>query len=38
MTTETYETLYKTYVKKFYQMSNKKEYIKQIIKMISFKY
>ena len=38
MTTETYETLHKTYVKKPYQMSNKKEYMKQIIKMVSFKY
>ena len=34
MTTETYETLHKTYVKNPYRMSNKKEYIKQIINMV----
>ena len=34
MTTETYETLHKTYVKNPYRMSNKKEYMKQIINTV----
>ena len=38
MTTETYETLNKDYVKIPYCMSNKKDYMKQIINTVSFKY
>ena len=34
MSTETYETLHKTYVKNLYRMSNKKEYMKQIINTV----
>ena len=34
MTTETYETLHKTYVKNPYHMSNKKDFMKQIIKTV----
>jgi hypothetical protein len=34
MTTETYETLHKTYVKNPYRMSNKKDFMKQIIKTV----
>ena len=34
MSTETYETLHKTYVKNPYRMSNKKEYMKQIINTV----
>ncbi len=35
MTTETYETLHKNYVKKPYRMSNKKDFMKQIVKTVS---
>ena len=38
MTTETYETLHKSYVKNPYRMSNKKDYMKQILNTIHFKY
>ena len=38
MTTETYETLHKDYVKIPYRMSNKKDYMKQIINTVSFIY
>jgi len=38
MTTETYETLHKYYVKNPYRMSNKKNYMKQILKTVSFNY
>ena len=38
ITTETYETLHKDYVKIPYRMSNKKDYMKQIINTVSFKY
>ena len=38
MTTETYETLYKDYVKIPYQISNKKDYIKQILNAVHFNY
>jgi hypothetical protein len=34
MTTETYESLHKNYVKEPYRMSNKKDYMKQILKMV----
>ena len=34
ITMETYETLHKTYVKNPYRMSNKKEYMKQIINTV----
>jgi hypothetical protein len=36
MTTETYETLHKDYVKIPYRMSNKKDYMKQILKTVSY--
>ena len=35
MTTETYETLHKSYVKGPYRMSNKKGYMKQILRTVS---
>ena len=38
MTTETYETLHKDYVKIPYRMSNKKDYMKQILNAVRFKY
>ena len=34
MTTETYESLHKNYVKEPYRMSNKKDYMKQILKTV----
>ena len=34
MTTETYETLHKDYVKIPYRMSNKKDYMKQILNAV----
>ena len=34
MMTETYETLHKTYVKNPYRMSNKKDFMKQIVKIV----
>jgi len=37
MTTETYETLHKDYVKIPYRMSNKKDYMKQILNAVRFK-
>jgi hypothetical protein len=38
MTTETYETLHKNYVKKPYRMSNKKDYMSQIVKTVCFNF
>ena len=38
MTAETYETLHKSYVKNPYRMSNKKDYMKQILKTVSRNY
>ena len=38
MTTETYKTLHKTYVKIPYRMSNKRDYMKQIIRTVSYRY
>jgi hypothetical protein len=38
MTTEPYETLHKDYVKIPYRMSNKKDYMKQILNAVRFKY
>ena len=35
LTTETYETLHKDYVKKPYQRTNKKEYMSQIVRTVS---
>jgi len=37
MTTETYETLHKDYVKIPYRMSNKKDYMKQILNAVRIK-
>ena len=34
MTTETYEFIHKNYVKEPYRMSNKKDYMKQILKTV----
>ena len=34
ITTETYETLHKNYVKRPYRMSNKKDYMKQILRTV----
>ena len=36
ITTETYETLHKNYVKNPYRMSNKKDYMRQILKTVCF--
>jgi len=34
ITTDIYETLHKTYVKNSYRMSNKKDFMKQIVKTV----
>ena len=38
ITTKTYETLHKDYVKIPYRISNKKDYMKQILNAVHFKY